>query len=279
MRQNSNSGRRLRGRPSRNKQHGGPPNRNSNFDSNGPEGKVRGNAAQVYEKYLGLAREATVSGNRVGAEAFFQHAEHYYRIINDSTDPRPVSSPDQGGYAARDGAARDGQRPPRQNGADGEGQRRSFAGGEAGVATKPGVPDAAAGAVSPNAEAPEGVAQRARAPQEPAPEPKTAEVASPPAAPSAEQSRPADSAANASSEESQAAVAEGPGAEGAAASEQPKAAPSERPRRGRPRKAAGELKDEGARPRRGRPRKVKPAEGEEPAAAAKKSEKADDTVA
>jgi ribose-phosphate pyrophosphokinase len=44
-------------------------------------------------------------------------------------------------------------------------------------------------------------------------------------------------------------------------------------------KAAELLKDEGARPRRGRPRKVKPAEGEEPAAAAKKSEKADDTLA
>ena len=274
MRQNSNSGRRLRGRPNRNKQHGGPPNRNSNFDSNGPEGKVRGNAAQVFEKYLTLAREATVSGNRVAAETYFQYAEHYYRIINDSTDPRPVSSPGQGGNVARDG-----QRQPRQNGADGEGQQRSFAGGEAGVATKPGVPDAAAGAVSPNAEAPEAVAQRAGAPQEQAPEPKAAEAASPPAAPSAEQSRPADSAANASSEGSQAAVAEGPGAEGAAASEQPKAAPSERPRRGRPRKAAGELKDEGERPRRGRPRKVKPAEGEEPAAAAKKSEKADDTVA
>lgn len=274
MRQNSNSGRRLRGRPNRNKQHGGPPNRNSNFDSNGPEGKVRGNAAQVFEKYLTLAREATVSGNRVGAETFFQHAEHYYRIINDSTDPRPVSSPGQGGNVARDG-----QRPPRQNGADGEGQRRSFAGDEAGTATKPAEPDAAAaGAVSPNAEAPEAVDQRAGAPQEQAPEPKTAEVASPPAAPSAKQSRPADSAASASSEESQAAVAEGPGAEGAAASEQPKAAPSERPRRGRPRKAAGEPKDEGERPRRGRPRKVKPAEAEDPAAAAKKSEKAGDNV-
>ena len=264
MRQNSNSGRRLRGRPNRNKQHSGPPNRNSNFDSNGPEGKVRGNAAQVFEKYLTLAREATVSGNRVAAETYFQYAEHYYRIINDSTDPRPVSSPSQGGNVARDG-----QHPPRQNGADGEGQRRSFAGDEAGTATKPAEPDAAAGAV----------AQSAGAPQEQAPEPKTAEVASPPAAPSAKQSRPADSAASARSEESPAAVAEGPGAEGAAASEQPKAAPSERPRRGRPRKAAGEPKDEGERPRRGRPRKVKPAEAGEPAAAAKKSEKADDTVA
>lgn len=276
MRQNSNSGRRLRGRPSRNKQHGGPPNRNSNFDSNGPEGKVRGNAAQVYEKYLGLAREATVSGNRVAAEGFFQHAEHYYRIINDSTDPRPVSSPGQGGHAARDG-----QHPPRQNGADGEGQRRSYAGDEAGIATEPGVPDsAAAGAVSPNAEeAPEGVAQRARAPQERAPEPKNSEVTAPPAAPSAEQNRPADSATNANPQEPQATTAEGPGADGAAVDEQSKAAPSERPRRGRPRKAAGELKDEGERPRRGRPRKVKPAEAEEPVAAAKKSEKSSDTAA
>ena len=88
MRQSSNSGRRLRGRPNRNKPHGGTPNRNSTFESNGPEGKVRGNAAQVFEKYVALAREAAAGGNRVGAEAFYQHAEHYYRIINDSTDPR-----------------------------------------------------------------------------------------------------------------------------------------------------------------------------------------------
>ena len=82
MRQSSNSGRRLRGRPNRNKPHGGTPNRNSTFESNGPEGKVRGNATQVFEKYLALAREAAAAGNRVGAEAFYQHAEHYFRFLD-----------------------------------------------------------------------------------------------------------------------------------------------------------------------------------------------------
>ena len=79
--------RRPRGRPQR-KQHGGPP-RHNNFDSNGPEGRVRGNAHQVYEKYIGLARDAQSSGDRVAAETYFQHAEHYYRVLNSRTDPRP----------------------------------------------------------------------------------------------------------------------------------------------------------------------------------------------
>ena len=52
------------------------------FESNGPEVKIRGTAQQLQEKYLGLARDATTSGDRIAAEAFFQHAEHYYRVIN-----------------------------------------------------------------------------------------------------------------------------------------------------------------------------------------------------
>ena len=55
--------------------------RNQAFDSNGPEVRVRGNAWQVHEKYLSLARDAQMSGDRVAAENFFQHAEHYFRII------------------------------------------------------------------------------------------------------------------------------------------------------------------------------------------------------
>ncbi len=86
MRQGSN-GRRPRGRPQR-KQHGGAP-RHGNFDSSGPEGRVRGNAHQVYEKYIGLARDATSMGDRVAAETYYQYAEHYYRIVNVRTDPGP----------------------------------------------------------------------------------------------------------------------------------------------------------------------------------------------
>jgi len=56
-------------------------NPNRTFDSNGPEVKIRGSAAHVYEKYLQLARDANASGDRVMAENYLQHAEHYYRIL------------------------------------------------------------------------------------------------------------------------------------------------------------------------------------------------------
>jgi len=61
---------------------GVPLNRNHVFDSNGPDVRVRGTAQQLFEKYLQLGRDATSGGDRVTAEAFFQHAEHYFRILN-----------------------------------------------------------------------------------------------------------------------------------------------------------------------------------------------------
>ncbi len=77
--------RRPRGRPNR-KQHGSP--RGHGLDSQGPEGRIRGNAPQIYERYLTLARDAATSGDRVAAESHYQHAEHYFRVMNDSTDPQ-----------------------------------------------------------------------------------------------------------------------------------------------------------------------------------------------
>lgn len=59
-----------------------PMNRNHVFDSHGPDVRVRGTAQQLFEKYLQLGRDATGSGDRVAAEAYFQHAEHYFRILN-----------------------------------------------------------------------------------------------------------------------------------------------------------------------------------------------------
>jgi len=56
-------------------------NPNRTFDSSGPEVKIRGSAAHVYEKYLQLARDANAAGDRVAAENYLQHAEHYYRIL------------------------------------------------------------------------------------------------------------------------------------------------------------------------------------------------------
>jgi hypothetical protein len=59
-----------------------PMNRNHVFDSNGPDVRLRGTAQQLFEKYLQLGRDATSAGDRVMAESYFQHAEHYFRILN-----------------------------------------------------------------------------------------------------------------------------------------------------------------------------------------------------
>jgi hypothetical protein len=61
-----------------------------NFESNGPDVKIRGNASHIAEKYNVLARDALTSGDTVMAENYFQHAEHYFRIIaaNQKTIPQ-----------------------------------------------------------------------------------------------------------------------------------------------------------------------------------------------
>lgn len=70
------------GGPSRNSNAQTPLNRNHVFESNGPDLRIRGTAQQLFEKYLQLGRDATGTGDRILAEAYFQHAEHYFRIIN-----------------------------------------------------------------------------------------------------------------------------------------------------------------------------------------------------
>src|SRR5271165_6851365 len=73
---------------------GGKPQHNTNraFDSNGPEGvKVRGAAQHVYEKYQQLTRDAQTSGDRVLAENYLQHAEHYFRLMRAMQPLRPIS--------------------------------------------------------------------------------------------------------------------------------------------------------------------------------------------
>ena len=56
--------------------------RSHTLDSNGPSVRIRGNALQIYEKYQQLARDASSTGDRVSAENYFQHAEHYYRMAS-----------------------------------------------------------------------------------------------------------------------------------------------------------------------------------------------------
>jgi len=74
MRHNQN--RRSRGRSRK-----GPNPLTRSYESNGPDVKVRGTAAHVAEKYGALARDAQAAGDYIAAENYFQHAEHYNRIV------------------------------------------------------------------------------------------------------------------------------------------------------------------------------------------------------
>ena len=70
---------RSRSKSNRNRSMGNVVNRV--FDSSGPEGKVRGTPQQIIDKYNQLARDAQLSNDRVAAENFQQHAEHYLRML------------------------------------------------------------------------------------------------------------------------------------------------------------------------------------------------------
>jgi hypothetical protein len=88
-----------------------PPSRNQIFDSSGPDVRVRGNAHQVFDKYQALAREAASSGDRIQAEAYWQYADHYFRMIQ--TMGGLIQRNNQGWG---DGGGEDGQSAPQQQG-------------------------------------------------------------------------------------------------------------------------------------------------------------------
>jgi hypothetical protein len=111
---------------------------------------VRGNAFQVHEKYLGLAKDALSSGDRVLAENYLQHAEHYYRIIeaiNEATaaeqrtrqttymDSAEQPQPNASGFYNSVGEMGDGSTPPQnqvgnQQAPMADGERQGGMGGE-----------------------------------------------------------------------------------------------------------------------------------------------------
>ena len=95
------SNKRMRGRNRR-----GPNPLARSYESNGPDVKVRGTAQHIADRYLQLARDAQSSGDPVTAESYFQHAEHYLRIIAAAQDQMQA----QYGY-----------RPRPENGAEEEG--------------------------------------------------------------------------------------------------------------------------------------------------------------
>src|SRR5690348_7804629 len=74
-----NGQKRMRGRNNNHRKSQNPLTRV--YESNGPDVKIRGTASHVAEKYIQLARDAQASGDPVGAENYYQHAEHYFRMI------------------------------------------------------------------------------------------------------------------------------------------------------------------------------------------------------
>jgi hypothetical protein len=128
---NMRPGQKNRGRGGRNNMGGGynpnrqgggrGPHRPQNFDSNGPSVKIRGNAYQVFERYIAMAREAASAGDRISAENLYQHAEHYYRIMQangegyNQQNQRPMTPADNEMPAGEDGENRQGQ-PQQQQG-------------------------------------------------------------------------------------------------------------------------------------------------------------------
>ena len=71
---------RQRGRGGRRSNNYGQINRNTTLDSNGPDVRLRGNAQQLHEKYTSLGNEAAAAGERIPAEAYYQYADHYFRV-------------------------------------------------------------------------------------------------------------------------------------------------------------------------------------------------------
>jgi hypothetical protein len=94
---------------------------NRSFESNGPEVKIRGNPSQIYDKYLQLARDASTAGDPVRAENLYQHAEHYYRIVQ-ANQPKPnpnanqnANSEEQSSEASDGNAQESGDQNQRDN--------------------------------------------------------------------------------------------------------------------------------------------------------------------
>ncbi len=93
------------------------------FDSSGPEGKVRGTPQQIIEKYTFLARDAQLSNDRVAAENFLQHAEHYTRMLAEAQ--REMAAEQEARRQGQDGqngqgGGQHGQRNDRQDRSEGD---------------------------------------------------------------------------------------------------------------------------------------------------------------
>jgi hypothetical protein len=140
------SSKRVRGRSS-GRRGGG--NRQQVFDSNGPSVRIRGNAFQVHEKYLTLARDAASSGDRIAAENYYQHAEHYFRIHSADQEERTRQQSNGQGV---DGPPRRAGRQPREGAQPGSNGANGANGGDQPELVEPPVAAVPAGSEAESAE-------------------------------------------------------------------------------------------------------------------------------
>jgi uncharacterized protein DUF4167 len=94
------------------------------FESNGPDVKVRGNAAHVAEKYVQLARDASAAGDLVMSENYLQHAEHYFRLISAAQAQNQSLNQNQGQNQGQNPARLEQSGPERINDDDDQADER-----------------------------------------------------------------------------------------------------------------------------------------------------------
>lgn len=180
------SSKRSRGKSNRNRSNNTPGNIiNRVFDSSGPEGKVRGTPQQIIDKYTQLARDAALANDRVAAENFQQHSEHYTRLLSEAqreVDVRRAAAEEQNRQRQQqqreEREAREAQKAEKRE------VQKSEQGAEAGAGDQPAMdlgdapqPDVAGDVIEPGADDDSGLVETPESkPKKRAPRPRKPRV-------------------------------------------------------------------------------------------------------
>ena len=145
------------------------------FDSSGPDGKVRGTPQQIIEKYNQLHRDAVLSGDRVDAENFAQHAEHYTRLLAEAQREVDAKREEQEEQNRQRQAERDRERQERL-------KAQEAAANDPATMEQPAVSSEAVDGESGLVETPEEKPRNTRKPRQPKPKPAKEDGSAPEAA-------------------------------------------------------------------------------------------------
>ncbi len=104
----------------------GPNPLTRSYESNGPDVKVRGTAQNIAEKYVQLGRDAQATGDHVAAESFFQHAEHYFRLIAAAQEQFRIANPGFRGFDQPEADGEEGEEEGSFGQGQGQAETRAF---------------------------------------------------------------------------------------------------------------------------------------------------------